>query len=80
MAERLKWRTKRDVGGKEIPNCWECTCGYTVALCRLPNARYTITRPGGSVPFAYTGQREDIVPLIEADIAAAVQFPAGEGA
>ncbi|MCY1370798.1 hypothetical protein D9M69_579050 [compost metagenome] len=70
VAEQPKWREKRDRDGKVIPGCWITDSGYTVALCRLPDHRYTITRPGGSAPFAYTGQRADIVPLIQADIEA----------
>ncbi len=61
MAERLRWRQKRGA-----PDCWETQCGYTIALCRLPNNRYTITAPGGSAPFAYTNERDDITPLIQA--------------
>lgn len=61
MTDKLRWRQKR--GAKF---CWETSCGYTVALCRLPSNRYTITAPGGSAPFAYTNERDDITALIQA--------------
>lgn len=70
MAEQPKWREKRDRDNKVIPGCWVTDTGYTVAMCRLPDHRYTITRPGGAAPFAYTGKSEDIVPLIKADMEA----------
>ncbi|MBX9755922.1 MAG: hypothetical protein K2X80_14300 [Pseudomonadaceae bacterium] len=66
----MKWRPKLDRDGNQIKDCWLSDDGYTVALCRLPEKRYTITRPGGSLPFAYTGEREDVQRLIEADIKA----------
>lgn len=72
-----RWREKRDAEGRPIPNCWEAESGYTVALCRLPESRYTVTRPGGRLPFAYTGDRADVVRLIEADQLS--QQQAGEG-
>lgn len=65
-AQELKWRTKRDRNRQPIANCWETPCGYTVALCRLPEKRYTVSAPGGAVPFAYTGLADDIPRLIEA--------------
>lgn len=68
MAEPIKWREKRDRDGRVIPTCWVTDSGYTVAECRLPECRYTISRPGGAAPFAYTGEREDIPRLIAADI------------
>lgn len=61
MTDQLRWRAKRGA-----PSCWETPCGYTVALCRLPNNRYTVTAPGGSAPFAYTDRSEDIPGLIQA--------------
>ncbi|WCD79167.1 hypothetical protein [Pseudomonas sp. TUM22785] len=64
MADKLRWRQKRDRDQKLINDCWMTECGYTIALCRLPNNRYTITAPGGSAPFAYTNERDDITPLI----------------
>ncbi|MGF6695202.1 hypothetical protein M2318_005303 [Metapseudomonas resinovorans] len=70
MVDQPKWREKRDRDSKVIPGCWVTDTGYTVALCRLPDHRYTITRPGGAAPFAYTGKRGDIVPLIQADMQA----------
>ncbi|MBB4820956.1 hypothetical protein HNP29_004351 [Pseudomonas alcaligenes] len=66
LAEVLKWRTKRDQHRNPIPGCWETRCGYTVALCRLPEHRYTVTAPDGRLPFAYTGAAEDVPRLIEA--------------
>lgn len=70
MAERIKWSEKRDRDGKVIPKCWLSDSGYTLAECRLPQSKWVLTRPGGAVPFAYTGCREDIPGLIRADIAA----------
>ncbi|MDT4809344.1 hypothetical protein FQZ97_422280 [compost metagenome] len=70
MADQPKWREKRDRDSKVIPGCWITDSGYTLAQCRLPEYRYTITRPGDAAPFAYTGERDDIVPLILADIEA----------
>lgn len=70
MVEPIKWREKRDRDGRVIPTCWVTDSGYTVAECRLPESRYTITRPGGAAPFAYTGVRDDIPRLITADMEA----------
>lgn len=70
MVDQPKWREKRDRDNKVIPGCWVTDNGYTVALCRLPSNRFTITRPGGAAPFAYTGDRDDIVRLIQADMEA----------
>jgi hypothetical protein len=72
-----RWREKRDRDGCVIPACWESEHGYTVALCRLPEKRYTVTRPGGQLPFAYTGDREEVVRLIEADQLARQQAEEG---
>jgi len=66
VADKLRWRKKRDRDNKLIKDCWITECGYTVALCRLPNNRYTISAPGGSAPFAYTNERDDIEALIQA--------------
>lgn len=70
MLNPIKFRVKRDTAGKVIPRCWITDAGYTVAECRLPESRYTITRPGGSLPFAYTGEKDDVRKLINADIQA----------
>lgn len=70
MAEPMKWREKRDADGRAIKDCWLSGEGYTVAICRLPEARYTITRPGSQLPFAYTGERDDVRKLIAADMQA----------
>lgn len=70
MSQPIKWREKRDSKGSTIPNCWVTDSGYTVAECRLPESRYTITRPGSALPFAYTGDRDDVLKLIGADIGA----------
>lgn len=68
MVDQPKWREKRDRDGKVIPGCWVTDTGYTVALCRLPEHRYTITSPGGAAPFEYTGDRSAIVGLIQKDM------------
>ncbi|MFI8479656.1 hypothetical protein ACIGCM_03705 [Pseudomonas sp. NPDC078700] len=75
MSEAIKFRVKRDAAGKVIPRCWITDTGYTVAECRLPESRYTITRPGGSLPFAYTGEKDDVRKLISADIQASQGLP-----
>lgn len=66
----LRWRAKRNRDGQQIPNCWITDSGYTVAECRLPEKRFTVTRPGCSAPFAYLGSREDVVAIIRADMKA----------
>lgn len=75
LAEELKWRMKRDQHRNLIPYCWETRCGYTVALCRLPEKRYTVSAPGGQLPFAYTGEAEDVPRLIEAHKASLEVLP-----
>jgi hypothetical protein len=66
----VKWRPKLDRDGKQIMDCWLSDDGYTVALCRLPEKRYTITRPGGTAPFEYCADREAVQGVILADMAA----------
>lgn len=78
MAEQ-RWREKRDRDSKVIPGCWVNEAGYTVAECRLPEKRYTVTRPGGTAPFAYTGSRDEVVRLIDADQQASAQGLVEEG-
>lgn len=64
----LKWRAKRNRDGYQIPNCWITDSGYTVAMCRLPEKRFTVTRPGDAAPYAYVPTREDVVSIIKADM------------
>ena len=66
----LRWREKRDRDGRVIPRCWLSECGYTVAECRLPEQRFVVTRPGGAVPFAYCGTRDEVTAKILAAKAA----------
>ncbi|MDF3932131.1 hypothetical protein [Pseudomonas citronellolis] len=66
----LKWRAKRNRDGQQIPNCWITDSGYTVAECRLPERRLTVTRPGDAAPSFYVGTREEVVAIIQADMAA----------
>lgn len=66
----LKWRAKRNRDGQQIKDCWITDSGYTVAECRLPEKRYTITRPGDANPFSYVPTREDVVAIIQADMQA----------
>lgn len=61
------WRAKLDRDGKVIPTCWVNDAGYTMAECLLPEKRYTVTRPGGSAPFAYVGSHDEVARMIEAD-------------
>ncbi|WP_371320041.1 hypothetical protein [Pseudomonas gingeri] len=58
---------KRNRDGEVVQRCWVTDSGYTVAECRLPEARYPITRPGGDLPFAYAKDREEVVGIIEQD-------------
>lgn len=64
----LKWRAKRNRNGDQIPDCWVTDSGYTVAECRLPEKRFTVTRPGDPSPYAYVPTREDVVSIIRADM------------
>ncbi|AMO77511.1 hypothetical protein [Pseudomonas citronellolis] len=66
----LKWRAKRNRDGQQIPNCWITDSGYTVSECRLPEKRFTVTRPGDAAPFAYLGSRDEVVSVIRADMKA----------
>ncbi|WP_338513646.1 hypothetical protein VRC24_19680 [Pseudomonas poae] len=65
----MKWAVKRNRDGQVQKNCWITDKGYTVAQCRWPDARYPITRPGGELPFAYAKDREDVIAVIEQDLA-----------
>ncbi|MDP3978352.1 MAG: hypothetical protein Q8P85_10230 [Pseudomonas sp.] len=76
-AQQPKWREKRDRDGKVVPGCWVTDSGYTVAMTRLPEARFTITRPGGVLPFAYTDLREQVPALITADMAESIETTGG---
>lgn len=62
-----RWREKRTATGWVVPGCWESEDGYTVALCRLPQNRFTVTRPGVKVPFAYLGTREEVLQALAVD-------------
>lgn len=62
-----RWRVKRTATGRVVPDCWQSEDGYTVALCRLPQNRFTVTRPGSPVPFAYLGTREEVLQALTAD-------------
>lgn len=66
----LKWRAKTNADGSQIPDCWVSEAGYTVALCRLPETRYTVTRPGGRAPAFYLATRDEVVAIIKADMQA----------
>lgn len=70
MAEQLKWKPKLDADRQPIPRCWLTDSGHTVAEILNNTMRFTITRPGGAVPFAYTDQADDVAKLIAADIQA----------
>lgn len=65
MAEPA-WKPKLDRDSRVIPDCWVDDEGYTVAICRLPEKRFVVTRPGGTVPFAYLGSRDEVVRVIAA--------------
>jgi hypothetical protein len=76
MADHLRWAAKLGRDGQPLKDCWVTEEGYTVAICRLPETRFVVTRPGGVLPFAYLGDREEVVRIIQADI----QASAGAGA
>ncbi|WP_047230289.1 hypothetical protein [Pseudomonas brassicacearum] len=65
----MRWAPKRNRDGQIQQNCWITDSGYTVAECRLPEARYPITRPGGELPFAYAKDRSEVMEMIEQDLA-----------
>ena len=69
----MKWKVKRNQDGQVIPRCWISDSGYTVAECRLPHARYPITRPGATQPFAYAKDRREVIALITQDSTAAAE-------
>lgn len=79
MVEAIKWKPKLDRGGRLTPRCWLTDTGYTVAEILNNTMRFTITRPGDSVPFGYTDQRDDVAKLITADMqpCAAMDLPGG---
>ncbi|MCP2071452.1 UNVERIFIED_ORG: hypothetical protein J2Y77_000888 [Pseudomonas lini] len=63
----MKWAQKCNRDGQVQQNCWITDSGYTVAECRLPEARYPITRPGGELPFAYAKDRDEVIAIIKQD-------------
>jgi hypothetical protein len=63
----MKWASKRDSDGQVVRDCWVTDSGYTVAECRLPEARYPITRPRETLPFAYAKDRTEVVGIIKRD-------------
>jgi len=63
----MKWAVKRNRDGQVQQNCWITDSGYTVAECRLPEARYPITRPSADLPFAYAKDRDEVVAIIKQD-------------
>ncbi len=67
MTDSLVLTPKRNADGSVIPNCWTTEDGYTVAECRLPEKRWTVTRPGDKAPFLYTGHKPDVRKNIMAD-------------
>ncbi|WP_255302879.1 hypothetical protein [Pseudomonas sp. AU12215] len=66
----LKLRAKRNADGSQVADCWMTDAGYTVAVCRLPETRYTVTRPGGREPSFYLATRDEVVAIIKADMQA----------
>jgi len=73
MVEHVRWASKKGQDGRPLPDCWVTEEGYTVAICRLPSTRFVVTRPGASLPFAYLGNREEVVRIIQADMQAAAE-------
>lgn len=76
MVEAITWKPKIDRDGKEIPGCFISDSGYTVASAYVPEPRFTLTRPGGSAPFAYTDRKGDVNRLVRADLQAAGEVKA----
>lgn len=70
MLEPLTRKPKLDADGHPTPGCWLTNSGYTIAEVHGTPVRFTITRPGGSAPFAYTSQPGDLEKLITADMQA----------
>lgn len=66
----LKWRAKRNADGRQVADCWMTEAGYTVAVCRLPATRFTVTRPKDSAPSFYVATRDEVVAIIKADMEA----------
>lgn len=67
----MKWAQKKNRDGHPIKDCWVTDTGYTVAICRLPEQRFAVTRPTGDVPFAYVATRDEVVRVISSDQGAA---------
>jgi hypothetical protein len=67
----MKWAQKKNRDGDPIKDCWVTDAGYTVAICRLPEQRFAISRPAGAAPFAYVGTRDEVVRAISSDQGAA---------
>lgn len=67
MVEDMTLAPKMNGDNREVRDCWVTTDGYTVALCRLPNNRWTVTCPGGRAPFGYTNDDQEVFRLILAD-------------
>lgn len=67
MLDELELLPKKNIDGSFVRDCWMTNDGYTVALCRLPENRWTVTRPGGRLPFLYTGHKPDVRNNILAD-------------
>lgn len=57
----MKWAQKKNRDGDPIKDCWVTDGGYTVAICRLPEQRFVVTRPGGNAPLAYVSSREEVL-------------------
>lgn len=67
FAAELALAPKKNADGSVIPACWTTDDGYTIAECRLPEKRWTVTRPGGRCPFLYTSHKPDVRRNIIAD-------------
>jgi len=66
----MKWAKKKNRDGDLIKDCWVTDGGYTVAICRLPEQRFVVTRPGCNAPLAHVGSREEVLRVINIDIGA----------
>lgn len=64
---RQAWTPAQREDGTAIPATWRDPDGYLVYRCLLPQARFYATRPKETDAFASSGDRTEIVQLIEQD-------------
>lgn len=72
---RIRWTQKLNSKSELISDEWVSDTGYNLTIQREPSIRYAIARPGEATPFAYTEERQDVGPLIIADMQACGASP-----